>query len=65
VSDRTPEQVRADIEVAREATLKSLDVVRQELTDAVDWKSHYRRHAWQWLAVAAGIGFLIGTQTRR
>jgi hypothetical protein len=57
--------VRADIEVAREATLKSLDVVSKQLTDAFDWRLHYRRHSWQWLAVAAGLGFLIGTQTRR
>jgi ElaB/YqjD/DUF883 family membrane-anchored ribosome-binding protein len=65
VNDRTPEQVRADIEVTREATLRSLDLVRQEITDAMDWRTHYRRHRWQWVAVAAGLGFLIGIQTRK
>jgi hypothetical protein len=65
VNDRSPEQVRADIEVAREATLRSLDAVRQELSDALDWRTHYRRHRWQWLAVACGVGFIIGTQTRK
>ena len=65
VVERTPEQLRAEIEVTREATLKSLDLVRQELTDAFDWRTHYRRHSWQWLAVAAGVGFIIGMRTSK
>jgi hypothetical protein len=64
VKERTPDQVRADIEVAREETLRSLDVVRQELTDAIDWRSHYRRHRWQWLLVAGALGFIVGYRTR-
>jgi ElaB/YqjD/DUF883 family membrane-anchored ribosome-binding protein len=64
VTERTPEQVRVDIELAREATLRSLDQVRQEVVDLVDWKARYQRHPWRWLAVVAGVGFFIGYQTR-
>jgi ElaB/YqjD/DUF883 family membrane-anchored ribosome-binding protein len=65
VTDRTLEQMRTDVELAREATLESLDRVRQGFVEIVDWRAHYQRHSWQWLAVAAGLGFFIGYQTRK
>jgi hypothetical protein len=65
MTDRTLEQVRADIEVAREEALSSLDLVRQELVELVDWRVHYRRHCWRWLGVAAGLGFFIGFQSQK
>jgi ElaB/YqjD/DUF883 family membrane-anchored ribosome-binding protein len=57
--------MRTDVELAREATLESLDRVRQGFVEIVDWRAHYQRHSWQWLAVAAGLGFFIGYQTRK
>jgi ElaB/YqjD/DUF883 family membrane-anchored ribosome-binding protein len=57
--------MRADIEKAREATLESLDRVREEMVEFVDWHVHYQRHSWRWIAVAAGLGVLIGYQSSR
>jgi len=65
VGDQTTQQVHAEIELAREATLTSLDQVRRELVEVVDWRTYYRRHPWGWIAVAAGLGILIGHRTRR
>jgi hypothetical protein len=57
---RTPEQIRADIEQHRRELGESVQRLRAEVERATDWRSQIVRNQQQVLIGAAVAGFLIG-----
>jgi dienelactone hydrolase len=57
---RTPEQIRAEIEVNRQQLGASLEKLRAEVVKATDWRAHLRAHQQQAIAAAAVTGFVLG-----
>ena len=59
-AQRTPEQIRADIEQHRRELGESVQRLRSEMQRATDWRSQIVRNQQQVLVGAAVAGFLIG-----
>ena len=59
-SQRSPEQIRADIEVHRRELGEAVGRLRAEVARATDWRSQIVQHQQQVLIGAAVAGFLIG-----
>lgn len=57
---RTPEEIRASIEQNRQALGTSLDKLRVEVGELMDWRSQLRRHQREVLIGAAVTGFVLG-----
>jgi len=57
---RTPEQIRASIEVNRRELGTSIEVLRREVTALTDWRQQLRDHRREALIAAAVAGFVIG-----
>jgi hypothetical protein len=57
---RTPEQIRASIEVNRRELGSSIEVLRREVTALTDWRRQLREHRREALIAAAVAGFVIG-----
>ncbi len=59
-SQRSPEQIRADIEVHRRELGEAVGRLRAEVARATDWRSQIVQHQQQVLIGAAVAGFVIG-----
>jgi hypothetical protein len=57
---RTPEQIRASIELNRRELGTSIEVLRREVTALTDWRRQLREHRREALIGAAVAGFVIG-----
>jgi hypothetical protein len=57
---RTPEQIRASIELNRRELGSSIQVLRREVTALTDWRQQLRDHRREALIAAAVAGFVIG-----
>jgi hypothetical protein len=57
---RTPDEIRASIEVNRQELGTSLEKLRREVVVLTDWRSQIRAHKPQVLVGAAVAGFVIG-----
>jgi hypothetical protein len=57
---RTPEQIRASIELNRRELGTSIEVLRSEVTALTDWRRQLREHRREALIAAAVAGFVIG-----
>jgi len=57
---RSPEQIRASIELNREQLGTSLEALRAEVTALTDWRRQLREHRREALIAAAVAGFVIG-----
>jgi len=57
---RTPEQIRANIETNREQLGAALGRLKGEVEVATDWRRHIRNHEREVLIGAAVAGFVIG-----
>lgn len=57
---RTPEEIRASIELNREELGTSLEKLRQEMVQLTDWRSQVRTHRQQLIIGAAVTGFVLG-----
>ena len=57
---RTPEQIRASIELNRKELGSSLEQLRAEVTALTDWRQQLRDHKREALIGAAVAGFVIG-----
>ena len=57
---RSPEEIRASIEQNREELGTSLEKLRGEVGELMDWRSQMRRHQREVLIGAAVAGFVIG-----
>jgi hypothetical protein len=59
-SNRTPEQIRASIELNRRELAISLERLRGEIAEIADWRKQIVTHQKQVLIGAAAAGFVIG-----
>jgi 50S ribosomal subunit-associated GTPase HflX len=57
---RSPEQIRASIELNRRELGTSIEQLRAEVTALTDWRRQLREHRREALVVAAVAGFVIG-----
>jgi hypothetical protein len=57
---RTPDEIRASIEVNRLALAHSLENLRGEVTQLTDWRAQLGAHRKQVVIGAAVAGFVIG-----
>lgn len=57
---RTPEEIRASIELNRQELGESLERLRGEVTRLTDWRSRLREHQREAIAVALVAGFILG-----
>jgi tetrahydromethanopterin S-methyltransferase subunit B len=57
---RSPEEIRASIEQNRQELGQSLDKLRVEVGELMDWRSQIRTHQREVLIGAAVTGFVIG-----
>ena len=57
---RTPEEIRASIEQNRQALGTSLEKLRVEVGELMDWRSQLRQHQREVLIGAAVTGFVLG-----
>jgi len=60
MSTRTPEQIRASIELNRRELGSSIELLRNEVTALTDWRRQLREHRRDALIAAAVAGFVIG-----
>jgi hypothetical protein len=60
MSTRTPEQIRASIELNRKELGSSIELLRAEVTALTDWRRQLREHRRDALIAAAVAGFVIG-----
>ncbi len=61
---RTPEQVRADIERARQQIESSVVGLRQQLAIGTDWRKWVRERPGLFVAGAFALGFVLGNRRR-
>jgi len=57
---RTPEQIRASIELNRRELGTSLEQLRTEVAVLTDWRRQLREHRREAMIAAAVAGFVIG-----
>jgi hypothetical protein len=57
---RSPDEIRASIEVNRHELGTSLEKLRREVVQLTDWRSQLRTHQQQVLIGAAVTGFVLG-----
>jgi hypothetical protein len=60
MSNRSKEQIRAEIEANRKELGNALVRLRAEVTEATDWRKQLRAHQREAIIGAAAAGFLIG-----
>jgi hypothetical protein len=58
--NRTPAQIRADIEAQRRDLGNSVDQLRTRVAELTDWRTQAREHRQQLLVGAAVVGFAVG-----
>jgi hypothetical protein len=56
----TPDEIKREIEEARERIGVGIDQLEHRVKDAIDWRSQFDRRPWAFLGGAFGIAFLIG-----
>lgn len=60
MASRSPEEIRASIEVNRQELGTSLERLRTEVVQLTDWRSQVRAHQPQLMVGAAVAGFVLG-----
>lgn len=60
MSDRTPEQIRASIELNRKALAVSIDKLRGEVAEITNWRKQLSQHRREAIIGALLAGFLLG-----
>ena len=58
--DRSPEEIRRDIEQHRQELGEAIDRLRAEVNRASDWRAQIRQHQRQVLIAAAVAGIVLG-----
>lgn len=53
-------QIRESMQESREKIAESLDQLRFEMQEAVDWRAWVEEHPWETVGIAFGVGFMIG-----
>jgi len=60
MATRSPEEIRASIELNRQELGQSLERLRGEVTRLTDWRSQIRNHQREVIVAAAVVGFVVG-----
>jgi uncharacterized protein DUF3618 len=60
MAGRTPEEIRASVEVTRQELQYSIHDLQGKVNELTDWRSQLARHRKQVLIGAAVAGFIIG-----
>ena len=60
MATRSPEEIRASIELNRQELGHSLDKLRREVGELTDWRGQIRQHQRQVLIGAGIAGFVLG-----
>jgi hypothetical protein len=60
MATRSPEEIRASIEQNREQLGHSLEKLRVEVSELMDWRDQIRRHQRDVLIGAGVAGFVLG-----
>jgi hypothetical protein len=60
MAGRTPEEIRASVEVTRQELQYSIQDLNGKINELTDWRSQLARHRKQVLIGAAVAGFIIG-----
>jgi Protein of unknown function (DUF3618) len=60
MSGRTPAQIRRDIDAQREDLGRSVEALRNRVTELTDWRRQVREHRSQLIVGAAVVGFAVG-----
>jgi dienelactone hydrolase len=58
--NRTPAQIRADIEAQRRELGTSVEQLRTRVAELADWRRQVREHRQQLVVGAAVVGFAVG-----
>ena len=62
LAPRSAEEVRAEIERAREQIQTSVLALREEVGRVSDWRAYVRRRPGLWLGAAFAAGFFLGSR---
>lgn len=57
---RTPAQIRSDIDAQRQDLGRSVEQLRNRVTELTDWRRQVREHRSQLITGAAIVGFAVG-----
>lgn len=60
MTNRSPAEIRRDIEVQREELGHSVEMLRAKVGELTDWRRQVREHRQELIAGAAIAGFVIG-----
>ena len=60
MATRSPQEIRASIELNRQELGTSLEKLRREVVRVTDWRAQIRRHERQVLIGAGVAGFVLG-----
>jgi hypothetical protein len=58
--DRSPDQIRNDMERVRGELSQSVDLLRTRVAELSDWRGQLRQHQDQIVTGAAVVGFAVG-----
>jgi hypothetical protein len=60
VPGRSPAQIRRDIDAQRQDLGRSVEALRDRVTELTDWRRQAREHRSQLIVGAAVLGFAVG-----
>jgi hypothetical protein len=60
VSERTPAEIRRDIDLQRQDLGRSVEALRGRVAELTDWRRQVREHRSQLIVGAAVAGFALG-----
>jgi len=60
--DRSPAEIRRDIDVQRRQLGSSVEALRGKVTELTDWRHQVEEHRSQLIVGAAAVGFAIGVR---
>lgn len=61
--NRTPEEIRREIEMQRRQLGTSVEQLRGKVTELTDWRRQVREHKRELIIGAAAVGFVIGMRS--
>lgn len=60
MSERTPAEIRGDIDLQRQDLGRSVEALRGRVAELTDWRRQLREHRGQLIVGAAVAGFALG-----
>ena len=60
VDERSADEIERDLAATRESIKETVEEIEERLHRAVDWRAYVGKSPWVALALAAGVGILVG-----